>query len=389
MRPIRVGLNLVFLDPSMAGLRVVAVNLVRSILVASQQGTSNRYRLFTTAQGETCLLDDVGFRDAAQGLGDRFEIVRLAVNPRRKGLRILVEQSRLASYSLDIDVMHSFDYTFPYVSRARSIVTIHDLNYLNHPETFTSGQLWFRRIGVPISLRLADRIVTISETARGEIIERFPAAEDRVSVIHNGFTPMGAASPATLERGSEGPYLLAVGTLKAHKNYSRLIEAYAGLSDDKLKLVIVGRDDGISTELTRLAERLGVAGRVNLRGFVSSEELRRLYANAEIFVAPSLYEGFGLPVLEAMAMGVPVACSNLEVFEETGGGAAIYFDPSDPSSITSALRTLLGDRRLRAQLAEKGLERPKRFTWENSAAKVLALYRDVLGDRTSGRTSRS
>lgn len=381
MRPIRVGLNLVFLDPSMAGLRVVAVNLARSILTASRQVSSNRYCLFTTAQGESCLLGDAGFREAAEGLGDRFELVRLPVNPRRKGLRFLVEQSRLASYSFETDVMHSFDYTFPYLSRARSIVTIHDLNYLNHPETFTPGQLWFRKIGVPVSLRLADRIVTISETARGEIIERFPFAEDRVSVIHNGFTPMGAAGPGTLEMAREGPYLLSVGTLKAHKNYSRLIEAFARLSDDKLKLVIVGRDDGLSTELTRLAESLGVAGRVDLRGFVSSDELRRLYARAEAFVAPSLYEGFGLPVLEAMAVGVPVACSNLEVFEEIGGAAATYFDPSDPSGIARALGTLIGDRRLKAQLTERGLERVKLFTWENSATKALALYREVLGER--------
>ena len=183
----RIGFNLVFLQPRMAGARVVAVNLAGAILQAAREHADFRFRVFVTRQGEECLLADRRFRDSAATLASRLTFVRLAVNPALKGMRFVTEQVRLASLSSEIDVMHSFDYTFPYASRCRNIVTIHDLNYLNHPETFGRKQRWFRRISVPLSVRLADRVVTISGSARAEILSRFPLTEPRLVVIHNGY----------------------------------------------------------------------------------------------------------------------------------------------------------------------------------------------------------
>jgi glycosyltransferase involved in cell wall biosynthesis len=374
-------LNLLFLDPLVAGVRVVATRMVDAILRAAVDGCGWRFRLFTTRRGESCLRDDARARDAASRMGSRLEVEIVPVDPRHKAARFLLEQTRLARLASRVDVMHSFDYTFPYLAPTRNIVTIHDLNYLNHPGTFSFSQRAIRRVTVPLSLRLADRVVTISETARTEILARFPVDSDRVVVISNGYAALESRAPqeGREDEARNGPYLLSVGTLKVHKNYPRLLEAFAALPVDGLRLVIVGRDDGMSGELVRRAAALGVLERVTLCGFLSEQDLRRYYRGATVFVAPSLYEGFGMPVLEAMAHGAPVACSDLAVFREIAGEAAAYFDPLDPESIRATVAAVLKDSGRRARLVGAGLERAARFTWDSSARKALRLYGELSG----------
>ncbi len=378
------GLNLVFVHPRVAGVRVVATQLTAAILRASTGASDLRYRLFTTPDGQACLWEDAGFRSAASRMAGRLEIEILPVDPRRKAARLLVEQTRLAWLARKVDVLHSFDYTFPYASPAVNIVTVHDLNYLNHPETFSPSQRAVRRITVPLSLRQANTTVTISETVRTEILSRFPVDSGHLVVIYNGCSAPGPETDLNGLDPVRSPYLLAVGTLKAHKNYPRLIEAFAALPGDGLDLIIAGRDDGLSRELEHRAEALGVGDRVTLRGLVSDDELARLYRGATLFVAPSLYEGFGMPVLEAMAHGAAVACSNLPVFREIGGEAAAYFDPGDKSSIRDTVLALVRDGEQRGKLALAGAQRVKRFTWDASARRAIRLYRELTARPESG-----
>jgi len=381
MSALRVGLNLVFLDPLVAGVRVVATHMVDALLRAAVDRCGWRFRLFTTRRGESCLRDDAGAREAVSRMGSRLEVEIVPVDPRRKAARFLFEQTRLARLASHVDVMHSFDYTFPYLAPTKNIVTLHDLNYLNHPYTFSSSQRAIRRVAVPLSVRLADRVVTISEAAREEILSRFPVDSERVVVIHNGYAGLERSAPRESSEAEvrNGPYLLAVGTLKAHKNYPRLLEAFATLPFEGLHLVIVGRDDGMSGDLMRRAAALGVRERVTLCGFLPEADLRRYYRGATAFVAPSLYEGFGMPVLEAMAHGAPVACSNLAVFREIAAQAAVYFDPADPRSIRETVAGLVRDSVLRSRLVRAGLERVTRFTWHSSARKAFRLYEELAG----------
>ena len=248
------------------------------------------------------------------------------------------------------------------------VVTIHDLAFETHPEDFGRRTRWKYRTIAPRAVRSAERVICVSEFTRGEVCRRYGVDSDRTRVIPE--------APALARGGEEpppGPYLLAVGDLRRKKNLGRLVEAFHLLRTEGLphRLVLAGLDTGEGGRL--------VGDAVELTGYVSDERLDALMRGADLLVSPSLHEGFGLVLLEAMARGCPVAAARAGALPETGGDAAAYFDPLDPRDMAASIRGVLEGGTLRERLVRGGRERAASFSWERAAERTLAVYRELTG----------
>ena len=251
------------------------------------------------------------------------------------------------------------------------VVTVHDLAFETHPEDFSRRTgAKYRTLGRR-SIRSAERVICDASFTRDDLCARYGVEPERVRVI-----PLAAALPLGSEQPPDGPYLLAVGDLRKKKNLGRLVEAFRRLRAEGLehRLVIAGLDTGEGAALA------GVAGDapVELTGYVPDARLDALLRGAQALAYPSLHEGFGLPLLEAMARGCPVAAAAATVLPETGGDAALYFDPLDVGDIAATLGRVLGDAELRADLSARGRAHAASFSWDSTAAATAAVYRELL-----------
>jgi glycosyltransferase involved in cell wall biosynthesis len=267
------------------------------------------------------------------------------------------------------------------------VVTIHDVNYAVAPEGHTKAMLYGQRIVVPAAARSADRVITGSAHSRATVIAHLGVAPGRIDVVpHGGGRPPGPATPERELRAKLGlgdaPFILCFSARRPHKNLSRLVAAVARMrAQPAPTLVLPGYRTAFDAELATQARELGIADRVRLLDWVDDADLEGLYAAARVFAFPSLAEGFGLPVLEAMARGVPVACSDASSLPEVGGDAARYFDPFDVDSIAAALDELLTDRSVASRLAAAGRAQAAIFTWQRAARGTLATYERALSLR--------
>ena len=282
-----------------------------------------------------------------------------------------------------VDVLH-VQYVAPPVHAGRLVVSVHDLSFIRTPRFFSAGQRMYLRTLVPLSLRKASRIITISEYSRRDIQDWRPGAAAKINV-----TPLAAASrfmPVEDRRrqkdvadrlGFSGPYLLYVGRLDPRKNLVALIQAFAEVKKkDGIphRLVIAGGQGTVPASLLEAVRTAGLGDRVAFPGFVSDELLPAVYSQAEVFICPSLYEGFGLPVLEAMACGCPVVCAGTSALPEVAGSAGLLVDPLRPGGWSEAILRLLADKALREKMRKSGLRQSKKFSWEETARKTLAVY---------------
>jgi glycosyltransferase involved in cell wall biosynthesis len=260
-----------------------------------------------------------------------------------------------------LDVLHCPSFRAPLRSPVPLVVTVHDLAVLRHPEVFNRWSRTYGRALVPRVVRAADRVIAVSEFTRRELVELVGVDEDRIRVVPNAVdAPFGAEGAA-----AAGDYVLAVGTIEPRKNLARLFEAMRGV---ELELRLVGERGWGESDVVVQLHRFRSLGRV------SDETLASLYRGARVFVYPSLYEGFGLPVLEAMASGTPVVTSRGGALEELTGGAAVVVDPLDPSSIRAGIEEALA----RAdELRAAGLDRARRFSWRASAEATADVYREL------------
>jgi glycosyltransferase involved in cell wall biosynthesis len=264
-----------------------------------------------------------------------------------------------------------FLYVVPPGYRGRAVVTVQDLSFERHPELMGARDRFFFRTFVRPSVRRAARVVTGSEWTKRDLVERYGVPPESVVITRYGVDPsFGPDGPAH----DEAPYALFVGGLDARKNPLAAVEAVA-LAPTGLRLVVVGPERGGRAELNQAITRLGLNGRVDLRGHVSIDELATLYRGAACLVFPSRYEGFGLPVVEAMASGTPVVATTAGSIPEVAGDAAILVDPQDPAALARGIEQALSEReRLRAA----GLERARAYTWGETARGTLEVYRELI-----------
>jgi glycosyltransferase involved in cell wall biosynthesis len=261
------------------------------------------------------------------------------------------------------------------------IITIHDCAFCDCAGGFTrSFAAWYRCL-VPRLARRALKILTVSAFSRERICELFRVPEEKVAVTHNGVAEsFGPLSPDALAQAKErlnlpGPYVLSAGSLEPRKNLQRLLAAWQQLGSVKngLTLLLVGA----GSHVFKSAGLDSPPSDVRLAGFATDGDLRALLAGAEAFVFPSLYEGFGLPVLEAMACGAPVVCSSTTSLPEVAGDAAVLVDPMDVDSIASGMTQILEDRDLRVSLRQRGLTRAKQFSWDDTANRTWDAFQSV------------
>ena len=269
------------------------------------------------------------------------------------------------------DAVHAPNCFLPLRRPCPGAVSILDLAFEAYPEDFSRRTCWKYRTFARRAARSAERVICISAATRDDVCNRYGVDPEKTRVI-----PLAPALAAGDAKLPQGPYLLAVGDLRQKKNLMRLVEAYSRLRREGLphRLVLAGLDIGEGEQLRRAA---GDAP-LELTGYVSDLDLDALLRGADLLVHPSLYEGFGLVVLEAMARGCPVACARATALPETGGEAAVYFDPLDAAEMAEAIRVVVDDRERREGLAQRGLVRAAQFSWERTARQTLDVYRELI-----------
>ncbi len=280
------------------------------------------------------------------------------------------------------DVFLSLTHYAPRWSRVPTVVTIMDLGFLKTPEQFTKKDFNQLNSWTSYSVKKAKKIVAISEATKKDIINRYHRPSQDIVVSYpsydkNMFTPQ--IKPEILSKYSiTAPYLLFLSTLKPSKNVSGLVQAFALLKTNKYSLVIAGKKGWLYEDIYKQVKSLGLENQVTFTGFVDESDVPVLMSMSSAFVMPSFYEGFGIPVLEAMACGTPVVISDIASLPEVGGEAAIYVDPHDPSSIAAGIKTAIGPKR--TEFVKKGLNQVKSFDWHKTALQVIATLEKSICD---------
>jgi len=300
------------------------------------------------------------------------------------------EQWAIPRAAKGCDLLHVPHYNAPLFQRTPLVITIHDVIHITDPDYRVSFKSWaYARPVLRLAARKAGHIITVSEFSKAQIIERLGVPSSKVSTIYrcakSEFSPMNrdeAFKAVSVAMEIREPYLLYVGNLKRHKNVSSLLKAFALLRarrDIPQRLLILGDDARGKRELAQECARLGIGKRTDFVPYASGELLPKVYAAADLLVMPSRIEGFGLPVLEAMACGTPVVCSRAASLPEVGGEAVMYFDPQSLEDLADSIEQVLSSSELRESLKAKGLERSARFTWKESVEKHVQLYQAALG----------
>jgi glycosyltransferase involved in cell wall biosynthesis len=370
---VHVGLNLIFLVPrEMSGLETYARELTTALL---EEAPGLRITAFVNREA------------AADGTwGELVRTVTVPVYGRRRADWVRGEQLLLPHRAerAGVDLVHSLASTAPAWGAFRRVVTIHDVIYKLHPEAHGWRTLALRGL-IPLAARRSDRVIVPSHTTGHDLERLLRVPAEKIDVVPNGIGATLAERWPTAEEvrrrfdlGS-GPFVLTVSLKRPSKNLKRLLDALGLIPAPRRPLLaLAGHATPYERTLREHAQQIGVAAHTRFLPWVSAEELEGLYRAATAFVFPSLYEGFGLPVLEAMARGVPVACSNRGALAEVANAAALTFDPEERRAIAAAMETLISDENERDRLAGAGRENAARFSWAETARKTLASYDSAL-----------
>jgi glycosyltransferase involved in cell wall biosynthesis len=370
----RVGLNLVYLTPGATG----GTETYASELIAA---LSRKVRLviFLSRSGAP-----------AGVIWDELPSVTVRVDPRNRLQWVCGEQlllPRLAA-GARIDLLHSLANTAPIRGSFKRVVTIHDLHFRRVPEAHLGLMRYGMGVLVPLAARTSQRIIAPSRATKQDLVELLRVRPAKIDVVPEGVGQVSRVDPledAELRRAlglDDRAIVLSVSAKRPHKNLRRLIEALALIpAERRPQLVIPGYPTSYEKELRACAAALDLSRDVHLLGWVPPAQLEGLYASASVLLCPSLHEGFGLPVLEAMSRGLPVACSSGGALAEVAGDAALIFDPHSTPQIAEAIERLLRDPAERARLTQAGLARATMFSWERTAEETLLTYERALGSR--------
>ena len=311
------------------------------------------------------------FSHESHPLGDLWEHFFLPSQLRRSG----------------VDLFHGPAFVIPFWKRGyRTVATIHDLVVFRHPETVPRRYSYYMQSVIRMAVRYADALITVSQCTARDLYEFLNVPRRKVHVIYSAasprFRPVGEERIRQVRQryGLDRPFILHVGNLEPKKNLPRLLEGFVGVRrrfGDRYQLVVAGKRGWLEGPIFHAVHRLGLESAVRFLGYVPAEDLPALYSAAALFVFPSLYEGFGLPVLEAMGCGTPTVTSWAASLPEVAGDAAVLVDPHDAEDIGRAMVRVLESPALQEELREKGLQRQARFSWEETARKTLEVYHRV------------
>jgi glycosyltransferase involved in cell wall biosynthesis len=373
---LRIGIDYTAAVRQGAGIGRYTRELVRALAKLDQ---SNNYVLFAAAGGQR-LTDRVwppNFQTRSAPLSDRI----LAILWHRLQLPLWVE---LATGS--VDIFHSPDFVLPPVRRAKTLVTVHDLSFIRYPMCTDANLGVYLNKVVPHSVQRADLVLADSQNTKDDLAELLGTEAEKIEVVYPGveerFRPINdqVLLEKVRRRYNFPPrFILGLGTLQPRKNFTGLIRAYSLLITrySSLHLVIAGGKGWLYEDIFATVERLGLEEKIVFPGFVADEDLPALYNLADLFVFPSLYEGFGLPPLEAMACGTPVITSDASSLPEVVGEAGLMVEATDVESLAEAMQRVLEDNALQDGMIAKGQEQARQFTWQKAATKLLNLYEAI------------
>ncbi len=279
----------------------------------------------------------------------------------------------------NIQLMHSMAFVTPLLSTCPAVITVYDLSFLHYPERFPALQRFYLSSQTRRSCRRARRIITISESSRQDVHRFFGVALNQIDVVVPGvdpvYRPLTAATVASFrQKHGLGRFILHVGTLQPRKNIPVLLQAMARLENPEVKLVLVGGKGWLYDDIFQQVQALGLAERVIFTGYVPDDELPLWYNAAELLVFPSVYEGFGMPVIEAMACGTPVIAANSSSIPEAVGEAGLLFEPADLETLVKQMTAVLTDTNLKNKLSEAGLTHAQTFSWERAGRETAVVY---------------
>jgi glycosyltransferase involved in cell wall biosynthesis len=370
----RIGIDATALPPQPVGAGNYIIHLVRA-LVALDSG--DEFVIFAQ-QGGASLIN----------IPDGNGVEWIILPDRNPGIRLIWEQisfPKLVQRS-GVDLLHSLHYTRPVWLPCKSVVTYHDMTFFLYPHLHARSKRVFFPMAIRASARQADALIAVSESTRQDAIRILGIPPQKITTAQLGvdpsFTPI---SDIEQKRRIAEKYhlpkkfILYVGLVEPRKNLPKLISAYKKSVDNGIehKLVVVGRYGWMYEEVFRQIEALNLKDNVFLAGYISQEDLPMVYNLASLFVYPTLYEGFGLPSLEAMACGLPVISTNVSSLPEIIGDAGVLVPPDDVDSLYQAIQKVLKDEKLSEDLIQKGLEQAAKFTWERTARSTLQVYRQV------------
>ena len=365
----RIGVNALYLIPGAVGGTEV---YLRSLLAAlARLDRTNEYVVFVNRETGTNLAP----------AAPNFRTVETGVRAVNRPARLLWEQLRLplAARRERLDVLLNPGFTAPARCPCPAVTVFHDLQHKRHPEYFRWFDLPFWNWFLWQSARTSKALIAVSKATAADLERYYPGTGRRTTVVHHG---VDEKLLSIARRREPELFFLCVSTLHPHKNLERLIRAFAAFhkKHPRFRLVLAGMRGFHTEAVERAVESCGLAGVVELTGWIAREAVRDLYRRAWAFVLPTTFEGFGMPVLEALAAGVPCACSDIPPLREVAGDAALRFPPEDEKAIAEALERITTDDVLRSRLAAAGRSRAARFSWERCARETLAVL-----ERTAGR----
>lgn len=336
-------------------------------------------------------LDDLRFQillgDGVLPDGVRAPVIRSRVATSNPWSRILWEQLVLPVVlrRLGVALLHGPAFAGPLMAGCPQVITVHDLSFLRHPEFFRTANRRYLRAITGISCRRAAAVIAVSDFTAREVTALLKVPAERVITVYHGVAPRFRPLPDDevaafrAQKGLPERFVLFLGTLEPRKNLTQLLRAFDQLRDGSLHLVLAGAQGWFYDEIYAEVGRLGLRGRVHFPGYVSADEQPFWYNAARVFAYVSTYEGFGMPVLEALSCGVPVVTASTTSLPEAGGDAALAVPPDDLAALTGALHRAETDAQLRTELRARGLKHASRFAWPKTATQTLGVYRRVLG----------